>query len=75
MTMATGSPTHRAASEASGMWGGIFSSGRSQPHGRELTPTMSLPVKMATTPGSSRAAAVSIFRILALACGLLTKIA
>ena len=27
MTMATGSPTQRAASEASGMWGGIFSSG------------------------------------------------
>src|SRR6188508_3245439 len=31
MTIATGSPTYRAASMAGGMWGGIFSSGSSHP--------------------------------------------
>ena len=43
------------------MWGGMmrswttpgmfFSLRRSQPHGSEFTPVMSLPVKTATTPG------------------------
>jgi hypothetical protein len=57
------------------MWGGIFSSGRSHPHGSEFTPVMSLPVKIATTPGAFAAREVSIFRILALACGLRTNTA
>ncbi len=57
------------------MWGGIFSSGRSQPHGSEFTPAMSLPVKIATTPGAFDALPVSILRILAFACGLRTKTA
>jgi hypothetical protein len=36
---------------------------------------MSLPVKIATTPGCLAAVAVSILRIFAKACGLLTKTA
>ncbi len=55
------------------MWAGIFSSGRSQPQGSEFTPVMSLPVKIATTPGAFDALAMSILRIFALACGLRTK--
>src|SRR5438552_12852930 len=85
MTTATGSPTCRAASDVSGMWGTIarswttpgifFSFRRSQPQGSELTPVMSLPVKTATTPGCRSAAAVSILRMRAWACGLRTKAA
>ncbi len=75
ITMATGSPTYRAASPARGMCGGTFSSGSSQPQGRELTPVMSLPVKIATTPGKVFAFATSILRIFALAWGLRTKAA
>src|SRR6266436_2675367 len=85
MTTATGSPTCRAASDVSGMWGTIarswttpgifFSFRRSQPQGSELTPVMSLPVKTATTPGCRSAAAVSIFRMRAWACGLRTNAA
>src|SRR5438093_8386964 len=85
MTTATGSPTWRAASDVNGMCGTIarswttpgtfFSFRRSQPQGSELTPVMSLPVKIATTPGWRIAAAVSILRIRAWACGLRTKAA
>src|SRR5256712_9146969 len=85
MTTATGSPTCRAASDVSGMWGTIarswttpgifFSFRRSQPQGSELTPVMSLPVKTATTPGCRVAAEMSIFRMRAWACGLRTKAA
>ena len=67
MTTATGSPTCRATSEVSGMCGTIarscttpgmpFSLRRSQPHGSELTPVMSLPVNTATTPGCALACA------------------
>jgi len=48
---------------------------RSQPHGSELTPFMSLPVKTATTPGCALAAAVSIRLMRAWACGLRTNAA
>jgi hypothetical protein len=85
ITTATGSPTCRAASDVRGMCGPIarswttpgmfFALRRSQPQGSELTPVMSLPVKMATTPGCFDAAAVSIFRIRAWAWGLRTKAA
>ena len=75
ITIATGSPTQRAASLASGMCGGTLSSGSSHPHGSEFTPVMSLPVKIATTPGCLRAAAVSIFLMRACACGLRTNAA
>src|SRR3989442_5677594 len=85
ITTATGSPTCRATSDVRGMWGTIarswttpgifFSFRRSQPQGSELTPVMSLPVKTATTPGCRSAAAVSIFRMRACACGLRTNAA
>src|SRR6266849_5034174 len=75
ITTATGSPTYWATSAASGGCGGIFSSGKSHPHGREFTPVMSLPVKIATIPGRAFAAETSIFRIRARAWGLRTKAA
>src|SRR5262249_1458906 len=70
ITMATGSPTWRATSDVSGMWGtmtrfwttpGMFLAlFRSQPQGNELTPFMSLPVKTAITPGCALALVVSM---------------
>jgi aerobic-type carbon monoxide dehydrogenase small subunit (CoxS/CutS family) len=55
--------------------GMFFALRRSQPQGSELTPVMSLPVKMATTPGCFDAAAMSILRMRAWACGLRTNAA
>ncbi len=73
ITTATGSPTWRAASEESAMCGTMarswttpgmfFSLRRSQPHGSELTPVMSAPVKTATTPGCARALETSMPRM------------
>ena len=85
MTTATGSPTWRAASDDSGMWGTIerscttpgmfFSLRRSHPQGKEFTPVMSAPVNTATTPGCAFALDVSMLLIRACACGLLTNTA
>ena len=77
MTTATGSPTWRTRSVASGGCGGSAIGEPSfewicQPQGSPPTPsaTMSLPVKTAATPGADAAAAVSMPVIRAFACGL-----
>ena len=55
--------------------GMFFSLRRSQPHGSEFTPVMSLPVKTATTPGWDLAALTSMPLMRAFACGLRTNAA